>query len=58
MNSPELPGLPDELRPHDDQPVGPRRGTGTRVAVIIVALAMILLLAGVWIVQAGLIFPL
>lgn len=52
-----MPGVPDELRPHDDEPVGPRRSMGTRVAVIIVTLAMILLLAGVWIVQAGLIFP-
>lgn len=50
--------LPEELRRvHEADEYAPRRPLGVRVAVIVVVLAMILTTVAVWVVQAGLIFP-
>lgn len=50
--------LPEELRQvHEDDEHAPRRPLGVRVAVIVVVLAMILTTVAVWVVQAGLVFP-
>lgn len=50
--------LPEELRPDPDAPsLRPRRSLPVRVLVIVVTIAIIVTMVGVWVVQAGLIFP-
>lgn len=50
--------LPEELIEHADDAGGRSgRSLGVRIVVTILALAMILMTVGVWLVQADIIFP-
>lgn len=48
---------PEELHEHPEDDPAPRRSLGLRITVIVVAIALILMTVGIWIVQSGIIFP-